>query len=167
LGDWIIDRPPGEDEITVYLPVAISYFRRVAVLLGSLEYYAEAEAEGNSTSWRAIYIELGEKGVFSTTPLTSFRFYYQYDPAGYRYWFKMKERIWVELYPDGYNNAFDVVGQTEVDGIRGEVALRVNNPDQTGKLYIFIPERGQPSRWAMHKFDAEGEWLYTAEITYS
>jgi hypothetical protein len=66
---------------------------------------------------------------------TSFRWYYQFDPKGWRNWSRVDNQTWVEQYDTGQTSKFGVLGPGTVNGCNGLLLLKDNN-----SLRAFVPD---------------------------
>ena len=72
----------------------------------------------------------------------AFRWYYQYPPAGWRYWSRTASG-WIERYPDGRENRFRTLGTVVIDGgCNAILALKLPGPTGEPATQVAIPTRG-------------------------
>jgi TIR domain len=66
---------------------------------------------------------------------TAFRWYYQFEPKGWRNWSRVDNQTWVEQYETGQVSKFGVLGPGTVSECNGLMLLKDNN-----SLQAFIPD---------------------------
>jgi hypothetical protein len=88
---------------------------------------------------------------------TSFRWYYQFEPKGWRIWTRRNRTTWVERYISGQVDTFSDLGRGEVNGCSGLVLLKDNNTIQ-----VFVPDDRCTNQTALFQFigpnGPQGEW---------
>jgi hypothetical protein len=75
---------------------------------------------------------------------TSFRWYYQFQPKGWRLWTRVDDTTWVEKYDSGQSDTFSDRGLGEVNGCRGLLLMKDNNT-----LQAFVPDDRCANRTAL------------------
>jgi len=66
---------------------------------------------------------------------TFFRWYYQFEPRGWRYWSRQDDGTWLELYETGQKSKFFDKGPSEVNGCGGLMLLKDDK-----SLRAFVPD---------------------------
>jgi hypothetical protein len=94
---------------------------------------------------------------------TSFRWYYQFEPKGWRIWTRQNNTTWVERYVSGQVDTFSDLGPGDVNGCRGLILLKDNNT-----LQVFVPDDQCASQVAFFQFigpnGPKGPWNVMGEM---
>lgn len=94
---------------------------------------------------------------------TSFRWYYQFDPKGWRNWSRVDNQTWVEQYDTGQTSKFSVLGPGIVNGCDGLMLLKDNN-----SLQAFVPDDRCARQVALFQLKgppgATGSWHALGEM---
>jgi hypothetical protein len=109
--------------------------------------------------------------------INRFHFDYTFDPPGRRDWYRVGDRLWVELYRDNRLSFFVVAGQETVDGCNGTIVIKspvsefdstnaaiVFSPDQKGAMQIFVPEAGCNPLWLRFRYERTGQWIWLQQM---
>jgi|SRR5580704_2899751 hypothetical protein len=88
---------------------------------------------------------------------TSFRWYYQFEPKGWRIWTRLSDTKWVERYLSGQADTFSDLGVGDVNGCHGIILLKDNNA-----LQVFVPDEKCAKQVALFQFigpnGPQGPW---------
>jgi hypothetical protein len=94
---------------------------------------------------------------------TSFRWYYQFEPKGWRIWTRQNNTTWVERYVSGQVDTFSDLGPGDVNGCKGLILLKDNNT-----LQVFVPDDQCASQVAFFQFirpnGPKGPWNVMGEM---
>lgn len=82
---------------------------------------------------------------------TSFQWYYNFEPKGWRYWTQTSPSNWVESYDNGQKSAFDVVGYEIVGDCNG---LLLRKEDRT--IQAFVPDDRCANQTALFRLEGPG-----------
>ena len=120
------------------------------------------------------------EGVTEVTPehlvgkIPNFFYYdYNFDPEpGKRVWIRTNDNLFLERYPSGKENAFEVLGRATAEQLEGTIAIRIEPMDQaasgaTPKLFrVFIADKTLETRriYFDHPDYNSGKWVYLGEM---
>ncbi len=94
---------------------------------------------------------------------TSFRWYYQFEPAGWRNWSRQDETTWIERYDNGQKSKFFDGGPADVNGCHGLLLLKDN-----ATLQAFVPNDQCNDQSALFQFNGPngptGPWNRLGEM---
>ena len=100
-----------------------------------------------------------------TNRLGHFWFAYPYQPQpGSRIWINVSQTNWVEVYPDGSQSRYRLLGSEIVDGLSGiEVAKTEGDAETTwtlndGSFQAFLPNKDSPKAVLYFRNKIDGQW---------
>ncbi|MFZ6692682.1 hypothetical protein [Undibacterium sp. SXout20W] len=91
--------------------------------------------------------------------LARFAWDYQFEPVGRREWRMINQNRWLEVYPDGSIQRFDVQEVAQLGGCNGMLVAKESERD----FQIFIPFNGCEKMWLRFR-RGSGEWLWLGEM---
>ncbi len=100
-----------------------------------------------------------------TNRIGHFWFAYPYQPQpGSRIWISLGQTNWIEVYPDGSQSRYQLIGREVVHGIPGVVVsktagdVQVTETLNDGSFQAFLPDRNSPNRVLHFRKAFNGQW---------
>jgi hypothetical protein len=100
-----------------------------------------------------------------TNRIEHFWFSYPYQPQpGSRVWINVKATNWVEVYPDGSQSHYRLVGRESVDGLSGIVVAKTAGDVETtqtlndGSFQAFLPDKNSARIVLYFRNKTDGQW---------
>jgi hypothetical protein len=100
-----------------------------------------------------------------TNQIEHFWFSYPFEPQpGNRVWINVRQTNWVEIYPDGSQSRYRLVGRETVDGFTGVVVsktsgdLQVTETLNDGSFEAFLPDKTNAKVVLYFRNRIDGQW---------
>ncbi len=100
-----------------------------------------------------------------TNRIGHFWFSYPYQPQpGSRVWIDIGQTNWVEVYPDGSQSRYRLLGRETVDGLSGIVVSKTAGDVETsqtlndGSFQAFLPDKDSARRVLYFRNRIDGKW---------
>jgi len=132
----LVTTPKGPDQETAFWE-SIKDSKDVADFQAYLKQYPNGTFTGLAKNRLAV-LQPPKSATLDSSPgriPTSFRWYYQFDPKGWRNWSRVDNQTWVEQHDTGQTSKFSVLGPGTVNGCDGLMLLKDNN-----SLQAFVPD---------------------------
>jgi hypothetical protein len=100
-----------------------------------------------------------------TNQIGHFWFAYPHQPQpGNRIWINVRQTNWVEVYPDGSQSRYLLLGRETVDGLSGVVVVKTEGDAETtwtlndGSFQAFLPDKNSAKRVLYFRHRGDGQW---------
>ncbi|MHC1767439.1 MAG: hypothetical protein AB9869_24695 [Verrucomicrobiia bacterium] len=122
-----------------------------------------AQNPGSSVgSTRGLHSEAARR---DTSQIEHFSFAYPHQPQpGNRIWINVRQTNWVEVYPDGSQSRYRLLGRETIDGQSGIVVVKTAGEAETtwtlndGSFQAFLPDKDNARRVLYFRNRIDGQW---------